>query len=73
MLEIIQVLLILPHIDIGKPACRHCCYLQIAEKTLANWRFLRQGTPFIKIGGTVRYALADIEKWVLQCRVDTKR
>lgn len=30
--------------------------------TLANWRCERRRVPFVKIGRTVRYRLADIEK-----------
>ena len=31
--------------------------------TLRNWRMVRRGPRFIRIGRTVRYRLADVKKW----------
>ena len=39
-------------------------YLQVSEPQLAQWRYKRLGPPFIKTGGLVRYAPADIEQWL---------
>lgn len=39
-------------------------YLQVSEPQLAQWRYQRLGPAFIKTGGLVRYAPADIERWL---------
>ena len=39
-------------------------FLGLAKKTLAEWRCQRKGPPWIKIGGRVRYAPTQIERWV---------
>lgn len=39
-------------------------WLGISKKTLANWRVLRQGPPFYKIGKAVRYRRDDLEAFV---------
>ncbi|WP_331297222.1 hypothetical protein [Methylobacterium hispanicum] len=31
--------------------------------TLANWRVKGKGPRFVKVGGRVRYPIADVEKW----------
>jgi hypothetical protein len=33
----------------------------ISERTLERWRWRREGPEYMKIGGRVAYALADIE------------
>lgn len=35
----------------------------IASRTLENWRQADKGPPFMKLEGTIRYRLADIEKY----------
>ncbi len=35
----------------------------IDSKTLANWRHKKQGPPYVKIEGCIRYKLQDIEKY----------
>lgn len=35
----------------------------IAPRTLEQWRWKGEGPPFIKIGHTVRYRIADIETY----------
>lgn len=35
----------------------------ISLKTLANWRSLRYGPPYAKVGGRVLYKIADIVDW----------
>lgn len=37
--------------------------VDISEKTLANWRSLGQGPPFLKVGTGVRYRPAAVEAW----------
>ena len=39
-------------------------YLSLDVRTLANWRCDGRGPPFRKIGGRVRYALDDLERWM---------
>ena len=38
--------------------------LHMAPSTLVNWRVRRQGPPFIKVGGAVRYCRADLDAWL---------
>ena len=42
----------------------------VSERTLERWRWKRQGPPFMKIGGRVAYALADIEAFEAARRRD---
>jgi len=35
----------------------------ISPRTLERWRWLRQGPPFLKLGGRVVYRLEDIEEF----------
>ena len=48
---------------------RHLNQIQVArrwnlsERTLERWRWLRQGPPFLKIGGRVIYRIEDIEAY----------
>ena len=38
-------------------------YLRISLNTLNSWRSRREGPAFVKVGGKVRYRLADIDAW----------
>ena len=38
-------------------------YLKLSVNTLACWRSRGEGAPFVKIGGRVRYRLADLDAW----------
>jgi excisionase family DNA binding protein len=38
--------------------------LKVPPATLAQWRWLRQGPPYIKLGHLVRYAQEQIERWL---------
>lgn len=38
-------------------------YLGISINTLNCWRSRREGPPFVKIGGNVRYRLVDLDGW----------
>lgn len=40
----------------------------ISVKTLANWRSLGRGPPFIKLGWRVAYALSDVLQWEASLR-----
>jgi excisionase family DNA binding protein len=39
-------------------------YLGIAKHTLARWRVEGEGPPFLKLGGPVRYDVADLDAWI---------
>jgi hypothetical protein len=36
---------------------------RISPRSLERWRWLRQGPPYLKVGGRVLYRLADIEAY----------
>jgi predicted DNA-binding transcriptional regulator AlpA len=38
--------------------------LGIPEATLTQWRYLRVGPDFIKVGRYVRYDWADVRRWL---------
>jgi len=38
--------------------------LDVAEGTLANWRWRGIGPRWIKVGGLVRYRESDVEEWL---------
>lgn len=38
--------------------------LGIAPRTMANWRVVGAGPPFVRVGSRVRYTIADLETWV---------
>ena len=42
-------------------------YLRISPKTLARWRFLKQGPRVHKFGGAVRYKLDDLVAFASSC------
>ncbi|MEU1642042.1 helix-turn-helix transcriptional regulator [Micromonospora zamorensis] len=39
-------------------------YLGVAEKTLRQWRYLKTGPKFTKVGGRIRYRWSDVEKYL---------
>jgi predicted DNA-binding transcriptional regulator AlpA len=41
------------------------------HRTLDQWRYQGRGPAYIKVGGSVRYALADVEAWLDAQRVAT--
>jgi excisionase family DNA binding protein len=41
----------------------------LSIETLAQWRSQRRGIPYLKIGRSVRYALADVQAYLEGCRV----
>jgi predicted DNA-binding transcriptional regulator AlpA len=38
-------------------------YLGVSRHTLACWRSRGEGPPFVKVGGSVRYRVADLDAW----------
>ena len=41
----------------------------LSRETLAQWRSQRRGISYLKIGRSVRYALADVQAYLEGCRV----
>lgn len=39
-------------------------YLRVPEKTLSQWRYLRTGPKWSKVGRHVRYRWSDVDAWV---------
>ena len=39
-------------------------YLQKPEKTLIQWRYLGRGPRSVRVGTTIRYRWADVERWL---------
>jgi predicted DNA-binding transcriptional regulator AlpA len=39
-------------------------FLGIKEATLASWRCKGKGPRYVKVGGIVRYARADVDRWL---------
>jgi len=44
----------------------------IPTATLAQWRYRKCGIPYLRIGGLVRYDLADVEAYLQTCRVELR-
>jgi predicted DNA-binding transcriptional regulator AlpA len=44
-------------------------YLGKPAKTLDNWRSARTGPPYYRVGGSIRYALDDLNDWLAEQRV----
>jgi excisionase family DNA binding protein len=38
--------------------------LVVPAGTLANWRWMGSGPPFLRIGRHVRYRRSDVEEWI---------
>ena len=50
----------------------HDVGVELAEQTLKNKRAHNQGPRFVKIGGKVRYRIADLERYLEKNTVDPK-
>jgi predicted DNA-binding transcriptional regulator AlpA len=45
-------------------------FLGLSIQTLRNWRHLRKGPAYLKVGGrAVRYRLEDLESFLGQCKI----
>jgi hypothetical protein len=44
--------------------------LDIGVQTLRNWRHMRKGPTYLKIGRSVRYRLDDLNKFMENNRID---
>ena len=43
--------------------------LNVKASTIYQWAELRQ-IPFIKLNGSLRFDLGDIQKWIASCKVE---
>jgi predicted site-specific integrase-resolvase len=43
--------------------------LKVDKKTLDNWRYAGKGPIYMKIGGSVRYDMADLHSWAKTKRI----
>ena len=50
-----------------KPAA---IYVGVSVQTFRNWRHLRKGPKYLKIGRSVRYQRCDLDAFLDQCRID---
>ncbi|EHS1183811.1 helix-turn-helix domain-containing protein [Vibrio vulnificus] len=41
-------------------------WLDLSPNTISQWRYLRRGPRFLKIGKNVRYAEEDVKAWLEQ-------
>lgn len=48
-------------------------YVGLSEQTLANWRYLNRGPRWFKVGGRVKYDVADLDAWIEAGAVDGDR
>ncbi len=42
----------------------------VAERTIAQWRYLGRGPKYHKLGGHVRYDPAEVQAWIEENTVD---
>lgn len=38
--------------------------LRLSRGTIENWRYLGKGPPWVKIEGSIRYPVAEFDKWL---------
>ncbi len=48
-------------------------FLQMSTRTLEAWRQRGQGPKFVKVGRSVRYDEATLQKWLAGCVVGSTR
>jgi len=41
----------------------------ISRRTLQNWRWLRKGFPYLKVGRRCLYYKPDIEQYMSECKI----
>ena len=39
-------------------------HLQLSVKTMQRWRYLCSGPRYLKLNGSIRYRLSDLDEWV---------
>lgn len=50
--------------------CAAAAVLGLPAKTLTNWRHLRAGPPYYKVGAGVRYSTTELDAWLEARRVN---
>ncbi len=40
--------------------------LGLSVGTIRRWRLLRRGCPYVKLGTSIRYCVADVRKWIAE-------
>lgn len=45
-------------------------YLGLSRVTLRRWRWIHQGPAWVRLGGTIRYRLADLDEYAMSRRFD---
>lgn len=45
-------------------------FLCVKEVTLCNWRYLGKGPKYAKIGGKIRYFMADLKRYMAEATVE---
>ncbi|WHT20947.1 helix-turn-helix domain-containing protein [Crossiella sp. CA-258035] len=45
-------------------------YLDLEPDTLKHWRSARKGPSYVRIGGSVKYRIADLDAWIEARKVD---
>ena len=49
-------------------------FLGLSKSTLEHWRTVRTGPPFVRVGArSIRYRLEDLEAWLVEQTVETKK
>ena len=47
-------------------------YLGVSVATLDRWRRKSRGPAYVRVGGSIRYILADLDSWLASMRVEPK-
>jgi hypothetical protein len=55
-----EVLTEMQYLDEGETSS----FTRCARQTLANWRHLKKGPPYVKAGGKVLYRFSDLKEWM---------
>jgi len=42
-------------------------------QTLRNWRSLKRGPAYIKLGRSVKYRIEDLQEYILRSRIDPEK
>ena len=48
-------------------------FLNLSVTTLRNWRHLRRGVPYIRVGRSVRYCIEDLERYIETRKIDPEK
>lgn len=49
---------------------RAAAILGVAVQTLRNWRHLRKGPAYVKMGRSVRYQIVDLESYLQRSKIN---